>query len=142
MVTEMYVLKKSAAKEFECDKPWACISINCPDDSKATISGVKRQGLLHLEFWDAEFARASFEPEHIFSEETANKVWDFVEEIWEKAEVLMLHCLMGQSRSAAVAAAISKVKYGTDQDFFDPPFTPNMMIYSKMLKVANERGMI
>lgn len=137
----MYVLRKSQAKEFQCDKPWACISISCPDDEKPKISKVRQVGYLHLEFWDAESPREDYEPQHIFSKEMANKVWDFVEEMWDKVEVFMFHCLMGQSRSPAIAAAISKVRYGEDHDFFEY-HTPNMVVYRIMLDVAHERGLI
>lgn len=138
---EIHVLKKSQAQQYTCDRPWACISINCPDGDTAKINKVKQMGYLHLVFWDAEFPRESYEPQHIFNKDMANEVWDFIEEIWDKVDVLMLHCLLGQSRSPAIAAAISKVKYGVDQDFFDF-HTPNMTVYRIMLNVANERGLI
>lgn len=135
------VLSKKAAKEFESEGLWACISVCCPDDSFANVSRVKQLDLLQLRFWDRDFARVSDDPEFVFNEGHAKEVWDFVEKNWDKIDELMVHCLMGQSRSAGIAAAISKVKYGSDQSYFEA-FTPNMLIYRKLLDEANSRGLI
>ena len=135
------VLSKKDAKEFISEEPWACISINCPDDSQTNINKVKQMGYLHLVFWDADLPRTTLDPKFVFNKEMANKVWDFVEEVQDKIEVLMVHCLMGQSRSPAIAAAIGKVKHNDDQVFFDR-HTPNMLVYRIMLDTAHERGLI
>lgn len=136
------VLSKKAAREYECEKGlWACISVCCPDDSHPKISKVKQVDLLQLVFWDYDLPRTSVDPEFIFNDEHADKVWDFVEKNWDKIEELMVHCLMGQCRSAAIAAAIAKVKNGDDQVYFGA-YTPNMLVYRRLLDKAHERGLI
>lgn len=142
MIEKIVVLSKFNAKSFECDDVWSCISINCPDDSPAKISGVKRLGYLHLEFWDTDACvEGCYEPEHVFNEDIANEIWDFIGDNWEKSKTLMVHCLMGKSRSTAVAAAISKVKFNDDMEYFRK-YTPNMLVYRTLLNVANQRKLI
>ena len=52
----------------------------------------------------------------------------------------MVHCFAGISRSAAVAAAISKLKGLDDSQFLDEPFEPNVRVYRTLLDVASGRG--
>lgn len=47
---------------------------------------------------------------------------------------LIIHCNMGVSRSPAVAAAIKKALTGSDDEFFDGKFVPNMVVYYTVLK--------
>lgn len=50
-------------------------------------------------------------------------------------DLLIIHCRAGQSRSAAVAAAVSKVLCHDDSAYFnDPRYTINMTVYKKILK--------
>jgi hypothetical protein len=52
-----------------------------------------------------------------------------VNKVWDKIDLLMVHCLAGISRSAAVAAAIAKVKYNDDSLYFTR-YKPNISVYS------------
>ena len=52
----------------------------------------------------------------------------------------MIHCEAGISRSAAVAAAIAKLKGLDEAQFFDEPFEPNGLVYRTILEVASGRG--
>jgi len=74
-----------------------------------------------------------FPEEAIFKEETANLILSFYDlVVKEGAEVMMVHCEAGVSRSPGVAAALSKIHLGEDQEFFDN-YTPNMLVYRKIL---------
>ena len=130
---EIKVLSRKQAKEFESDKLWACISITCPDQEFPKISGVRRVDLLQLRFWDTDD-----DIEYAFDKSYAVRVWDFIKEIEGKADVLMLHCLMGNSRSPAIGAAIAKVLDDDDMFYFNK-HTPNMLVYRRMIDVAYER---
>lgn len=134
------VLTRGYAEQFKSDVPWAAISITT-EPPWPDLSEENRVGLLQLEFLDAEFVRpthkwgAGF---HIFDEDDAIQLLDFVKEMWPQVECFMVHCAAGISRSPAVAAAIEKIYYGDDQYWFNTR-TPNMLVYSKILNVHNEK---
>jgi predicted protein tyrosine phosphatase len=47
---------------------------------------------------------------------------------------LIIHCTIGQSRSPALAAALSLYYYGNDKEFFDSQkYKPNMHVYRTMV---------
>ena len=116
--------------------PWAVISIRGTGDKPVEFpDGVS---VLHLLFDDIDRVEEGLTA---FSIKTAEQVWDFVDRVWDTAEVLMVHCLLGACRSPGVAAAISKVKYGYDQFWFQRR-TPNRRVYRAMMKVAYDRGLL
>lgn len=55
--------------------------------------------------------------------------------------MLLIHCNHGMSRSPAVAAAIAKVKYKDDSEWFTRK-VPNRRVYRLMLAVAHRRGLL
>lgn len=75
----------------------------------------------------------------LFGDEEANTIADKVE-FWHRKGVdfIVCHCDAGISRSSGVAAALSKYYNGTDFEFFDPPYRPNMLVYTKVLNALNE----
>jgi predicted protein tyrosine phosphatase len=133
---KLLVLSKSEASKFEFAKPWACISIGAENGDWPKINKVQQVDLLQLAFYDTEFKRES---EITFNEEHANKVLDFMDRNWNKVELIMVHCLAGRSRSPGVAAAISRIKYGSD-DFWFHNYLPNSLVYRTILNVAQKRG--
>ena len=67
----------------------------------------------------------------------AKKIVDFVSRYKDK--IIIVHCDAGQSRSAGVAAALSKYYNNDDSEYFDNPrFTPNMWCYNLMLNALME----
>ena len=67
----------------------------------------------------------------------AKKIVDFVS--YHKDKIIIVHCDAGQSRSAGVAAALSKYYNNDDSEYFDNPrFTPNMWCYKLMLNALME----
>lgn len=67
----------------------------------------------------------------------AKKIVDFVSRYKDK--IIIVHCDAGQSRSAGVAAALSKYYNNDDSEYFDNPrFTPNMWCYKLMLNALME----
>jgi len=127
------VRSKTGAKEFTCEQPWAAISIATYEGEHPVLSETNRIGLLRLAFRDTDFERQ----ERAFNKEQARQVIEFVEGIIHKAEMLLIHCEMGMSRSPGMAAALSKLYAGTDQYWFDR-YTPNRMVYSKLVEAAVE----
>lgn len=67
------------------------------------------------------------------TQEQANQIAAFVKRN-EFIETLIVHCDAGISRSAGIAAAISKWYFGTDEAVFDnPQYIPNMRCYNLMI---------
>ena len=135
---KLLVLPKSKAAKFQCDQPWACISIGSEPGDWPKINKVQQVDIIQLAFEDTEFKR---DTGIVFNEQHAKDILDFVDKNWDKIEILMVHCLAGQSRSPAVAAAIAKIKYDDDDVFFNK-YTPNMLVYRTILNVAHKRKLI
>jgi len=63
------------------------------------------------------------------------KVADFINKWYNKADMIIVHCDGGVSRSAGVCAAIMRVKEGDDWPIFDNRNKhPNMTCYLRTLK--------
>jgi len=136
---EIIVRSRTLAKEFFCDLPWACVSITTPGDGWPVLNKAKCMDVLQTQFYDAEFKRPEFEDKYFFGSEQANQILDFVNGVWNKIDLFMVHCQAGISRSPAIAAAIAKIKYGNDTEFFER-YCPNSLVYSMLLRTATDRG--
>ena len=143
MKNTIVVQSRSGARDFEYDNPWACISIATEEDEGPKVNGVKRIGLLQMSFADADnmvwaerLERMQIE---MFQEKHANQILDFVNDMWDKVELFMVHCEAGQSRSPAIAAAITKIRGGDDSIYFSSKI-PNALVYRVMLETAHKRG--
>ena len=76
---------------------------------------------------------------HIITDEQAKEIADFIMEIKDKADFLICQCEHGQSRSAAVAAAVTEylnrdgIKIFSDDDYF-----PNKVVFRKVYKYLKQ----
>jgi predicted protein tyrosine phosphatase len=123
------------ARLFECDVPWAAISIVSEVNGNPLLSSEKRIGLLNMAFEDIEFPRLDTPPELVFNRAMARRILDFVASMWPQVECFLIHCHAGMSRSPAVAAAIEHIYHGNgaDQHWFQYK-TPNMKVYQTILE--------
>ena len=135
---KLLVLSRSEAGNFVCEKPWACISIGAEPGDWPKINKVQQVDILQIAFYDTEFKR---EDVIYFTPIQANEILDFVDKVWDKIDLLMVHCQAGLSRSPGVAAAIARIKYGND-DFYFKNYMPNTLVYRTILNVAHERELI
>ena len=72
---------------------------------------------------------------HIFSDNQARKIAQFVFRHKSSTDVLICQCHYGQSRSAGCAAAITEHFNGNGIDIFaDYRFYPNKLVFHKVLK--------
>jgi predicted protein tyrosine phosphatase len=133
---KLLVLSKSKAESFIHEQPWACISIHDSHDNPAKINKVQQVGILQLCFDDINQPCDDLK---MFTEEQAIETLDFVKKVWDKVELLMIHCYAGICRSPAIAAMISKIYYGDDLHFYQH-YTPNSWVYQTIYQVAAKRG--
>jgi hypothetical protein len=134
---DFIVRSKFYAPGFVPGIPWAGISITTYKDEWPTLNATQRMGLLQLAFADLEFPKSGYE-HMLFNHEEADKILDFVADMYDKVEVFLVHCEAGVSRSPAVAAALTKI-YGGDDSFYFDNYCPNMLVYNRLLKRAEER---
>jgi predicted protein tyrosine phosphatase len=121
------------AEFFRCDRPWAAISVSSSEDF-AVLDETNRVGLLRLVFEDTT------EPGKLgaFNGALAMEVLDFVEAVWDKVEVFLVHCEVGLSRSPAIAAALSRIHYGDDGPWLEHDF-PNPLVYHVLVEMHARR---
>ena len=119
---------------FRCDRPWAAISITTEGDFPP-LSEDNRQGLLQLAFADT----ADSDRPDAFTTVLATELLNFVEEVWDRVEVLLIHCEAGLSRSPGVAAALSQIYYGDDGQWFEYDF-PNTLVYHLLVEGHKRRA--
>lgn len=78
---------------------------------------------------------------HIFSNEQARQISEFVLRYNRESELLICQCHYGQSRSAGCAAAITEYLNGNGIDIFaDDRYYPNKLVYRKVFKALKEEA--
>lgn len=122
------------AELFRCDRPWGAISITTLGDFP-TLSGENREGLLQQVFADT----ADPDRDDSFTSDLATELLDFVDQVWDRIEVLLTHCEAGLSRSPGVAAALSRIYYGDDGPWGEYDF-PNSLVYQRLVDGHEERS--
>lgn len=76
---------------------------------------------------------------HIFSDEQARQIAEFVLRHSRETEVLICQCHYGQSRSAGCAAAITEHFNGNGIDIFaNDNYYPNKLVYRKVFEALKE----
>ena len=115
------------AEFFRSERPWAAISITSGREHPV-LSEANRVGLLRLVFDDI----TQPDTPRSFTPALAAEILDFVTSVWDKVEVLLIHCDVGLSRSPAVAAALSRIYYGDDGPWFELDF-PNRLVYDVLV---------
>lgn len=95
---------------------------------------------------DAEYGRTLTDEEitnaekelHAITDKQAKMIVDFYDEIYARANVLICQCEHGESRSAAIVAAIMEYHYKKGIKIFaDERYCPNKSIYKKVLYYLN-----
>ncbi len=141
-IKNVTVCSREQAVGVQHDKPWAVISIRNPGMTPVDFACPNLKGVLYLEFDDTDRIKDQLV---VFTIDDASKVWDFIEDVGE-IDTLLVHCLMGLSRSPGIAAAVDKVRTGDDMHWFNQrgptAKVPNRRVFQCMLHAAHERGLI
>ena len=137
-------LKKRAHKPFAPDT--ALISIG-DFGKELPLLEYKPAHILRMEFHDVTPSEIDYESSEryafrLFSEEQANQIADFVYRYWESRGTLLCQCHYGQSRSAAVAAAIKEHFYHNGIEIFadeQERYCPNVYVFRLTLRALRNR---
>lgn len=123
------------------DTPHLLVSITShPSDQARLAPGPACLGLLRLSFVDADQPSEAHPEETLFTPAQAAAIWDLLA-AHPGAVRVVVHCDAGMCRSPAVAAALSKVLCGEDEDFFRR-YRPNRRVYRLLLEEAHARGLL
>lgn len=128
----------------KAESPWECrvavISIGDNGDQPPAFK-YNPQYFLRLEFEDIapdELDEIGVNPDHMFKDEQAQEIAEFVYGCKDNIDLLICQCEYGQSRSAGCAAAISEHFYGNGIDIFaDDRYYPNKLVFRKVLNALN-----
>jgi predicted protein tyrosine phosphatase len=108
------------------------ISITDPSFPLAKLN-LREENILRLQFYDIEQTIKTVDGK-VFFPMTDGDSWNiasFMKNNVKKIDILVVHCEAGVSRSAGVAAAISKFFMNSD-DYYFKTFLPNMLCYRKV----------
>lgn len=108
------------------------ISISQPGQERPNIEHLHCPKLF-LNFDDLEFLPQNQYPDlfKLFTDDMAIQILDFVNKNF--SPYIIVHCQAGVCRSAAVAAALSKILLNRDDEIFKSR-VPNMLVYRKILQ--------
>lgn len=116
------------------------IAINSPD-SRTSVLHKDFEEIIRATFFDIDVAYEEYPT--VFTRDMAtriiNKTCAFVEKHVGHPIHILVHCEAGVSRSAAVAAALSKYFLGHTGNIFKVK-CPNSRVYRIMSEVLNDRG--
>jgi len=134
------IMSRMRAMEFslkEHSGRFAVISISDPDKDSPELQCNSDNGIfqqLKLHFTDVDV-----EQDGCITHEQARNIAEYVIEVIDKVDSVIVHCEAGMSRSAGVAAAVMKYLTGNDWGVFDNArFRPNMTCYRKVLSAFYE----
>jgi predicted protein tyrosine phosphatase len=132
----IWVMSRQMVGTMQIDAPHIVISITNPGSNPAFIN---QNGYLldihRVSFDDADKFHKDGKTYNIITEKQAKDIWHFVKKNKWRTSVIVCHCEAGRSRSAGVAAALSKIINGTDEEYFKK-YTPNSKAYAAILKVV------
>ena len=78
---------------------------------------------------------------YMLTDDQAGKIAEFILSVKDKADLLICQCEHGQSRSAAVAAAVLEYLDKSGIEIFaDDNYYPNKMVFKKVLGELRKRG--
>lgn len=101
------------------------ISICSPCETLSSIN-TGSLDVLRLRFQDLDASESN--QDVLFSKSEAERVVSFLRLWIEKVDMIIIHCGAGVSRSVGLAAALTKVIFGNDDEFFKKG-VPNRLVY-------------
>ena len=163
---DIHVFNENTIKNFVAQKPYLVISVRSPKNTAPLLRNHQNLiKVLFLRFHDIDIQAAPEDCKKCkstgyvkygkcykcnadgtrlleFSKADALEIIHLVEKHKNSARVIAVNCEAGISRSAGIAGALAKIYNGDDSKFFSHPYSPNMLVYRKILKVAEELGLV
>jgi len=135
------VLSRSMVERFVVQEPHVVISITDPENPDARLAeSDQRIAVIRLQFHDIGDYGQPLRNRIVMSDEDAEKILDFCCK-YQHVSRIVCQCEAGMSRSAGIAAALSKIFQDEDRFFF-ANFAPNRWVYRTILDVHERRDFV
>ena len=131
------VLSEAKARLYEPTRVEVCISITNPGGPSPRLSR-RFAAILRLIFTDIA-GPSPYAFDRLFSEQDARRVIAFAHE-WSAAEQIVVHCLAGQSRSAAVALGLCELNGWDPGDLETRHPLWNTWVRAELVRVGRQPG--
>jgi predicted protein tyrosine phosphatase len=140
---QFLVLNRAVVETFIAEVPYLVISITDPEQPEAKIlESPFLQAILRMKFHDVvkpnriaeQFINNS--TDIYMTDDNAKQILFFVGEHLIKVKLIVCHCEQGISRSAAIAAALSRILQNEDEFFFNH-YWVNRYVYDLLTANAN-----
>lgn len=134
------VMSKAAVERYACSSPHIVISIRTPEAPQARFpENPNRKGVLKLDFHDFTGEESNLRGDllDLFSVSHALRIKEFVTQ-HPGIKTIICHCEGGMSRSAGVAAALSRHFNGDDRFYFKK-YYPNKLVYKTLLEALGKK---
>jgi predicted protein tyrosine phosphatase len=119
----------------------AVVSISDVNKESPVVSNNPKNGIfdqLRLHFDDVDIGSPN-----CISDEIAVRIVEYIKNVQNKADKIIVHCEAGISRSAGVGAAIMKYLNDNDWPVFDKPrYRPNMTCYRTVLNAFYDSDIV
>lgn len=130
-----YVSNRRLIPDLSIVEPYIVISVSSPDRPEAVLMESEHlRGVLRLSFHDRAEAG---DDTVLFGESEARRILDFVAQHHPDVRVIVTQCAKGNSRSAAIAAALSRIIQQDDQ-YIRQCFMPNRRVRETLLEAARK----
>lgn len=138
---QFLVLGREEIKDFTFEKPYLIISVTDPKNTDADIvHSSNLVEILRLKFDDIgkpnkfQFDNST---DVLMNSEQAKLILEFVKENLNKIDLIICQCEQGMSRSAGIAAALSKIMQNEDE-YFLKNYWANRWVYDLLIETAND----
>lgn len=134
---QIRVMSRPALAQMMAEEPFILISVTDPGADEAVCPDTSLcRGALHLQFDDAEYKGQTPRGKTLISKQDANAILALVRQHIMDAPkavgLIVCQCEMGRSRSAGIAAALSRILTGEDASYFTD-YYPNRWVYQTIL---------
>ena len=134
-VLNLLVLGRADIQTVMPEVPYSVISITDPNSPDAVLADSPlRHDVLRLKFHDIGDG-TPFGDYTAMTDAEAQTIISFAAEQSSHIELLVCQCEAGASRSAGIAAALSRLMQNEDAYFFRN-YTPNLRVYDALLRVG------
>jgi predicted protein tyrosine phosphatase len=125
---KLAVLSRRQAVRYRGDVPYVVVSIRSPSESIPKLQADPlRAARINLAIYDTtpEWEAVSSEPVAVMTIDNAQRIARFVARYWGRYKIVV-HCRLGVSRSAGIAAGILDVLSHDVNRYERPPYEPNL----------------